>query len=520
MGHSVRVELTRPRAASGDPTPAQVVARLMEGESAPSNTRQLRSALESLCQRTGSARAAASELEWLLSNYPHDLEAIDRYVKLVTAGEGVELATQRQAFAAVEKSGEKSLPGQYRQFLTACDGRPSVAWAEYQWLDKLLPARTPRAAALEHYRKVVERSQDAPWERRRQVFLNQRNGVAEQAAPPPPPHIQKVYDSMVRMTGDRSLADRELQELLKGIPAGDQAGRLARYLKLLEQGDGVELPSVREAFLHLEQADIHGLFPAYVRLMQACGSPSRALSELRWIEGQTPNAGLRPQAVDRYALLVRNGGDASQEQLRQAYQNLNRPVDKDDVQDVLRTGGTQVLSFKRMPRLADSLDRLTRLTGDPATAAAELKFALDSVRPGQTQEQVLSRYEALVEASEGVQLNGVRAAFSMLEAEANPALEKAFLRLVRAGGGQADQAAAELKWLRDKKPADLAKSVHLYADLLETCGERSSNLQKAYDVVASLPAPHLAVRQLPELLQVGVDLPEAANDLKVLYDNL
>ncbi len=445
---------------------------------------------------TGDKAIAASELNAVVTSLPPSTDQkgqLERYVKLLELADGVELASVRAASVKLETSGDPKVRQAFEKLLAACDGNAARAYSEWSWVEG-------QKADMASYAKLVAQSKGSSVDQVHQAFVNQ-NSAGSQSRPP---RLRAACDEMSRVCGDPSLASRELDALVAQMPASsDPDKQLKRYLALLGKADGVELPSVREAFVKLEQANDDKQRRGFEELLSACGdNAARALTEWKWLESQKGD-------MSRYASLLRQSGGATTEQVRQAYVNLaGHSVGKSEVRDALADGSLMSL---RGQGLDKKIAKLEKLLGDRAAAGHELQFALSQVGAGQDQAAVLNRYVELVEKADGVGIPSVREAFPLTQ---DPKVYAAFLKLLETGRSEIKPAVDELRWL-GQKPDEIAR----YADLLGVMGgQRSSQLTKAFAVLKNLPAE--AVEQLRPLLSQELEVDEAARDLETLYANL
>ncbi len=434
-------------------------------------TRALQRHLETLCRVTGSASSARAEMEFLLQVAPDDPEAHKRYVELVKAGDGVELDSQRKAFQALEQKNEPQLHEQYRRFLKTC-AQPSVAYNEFVWMDQSLPAGSSRSRGLERYRRLIEHSGGVGWEQRRAAFKNVLLSTATPSAPAPPPALKSAQDEIARLTGDSALAARELSAVIAALPpSAEQDKQLKRYVKLLEKADGVELASVREAFVKLEQANDPKLRESFDSLLKACGgNAARALSEWRWIDSQQAD-------MARYARLLSQSEGASPDQVRNAY--LHQTDEK-----------------AQPPRLKRAHQEIARLTGDEILASRELDALVAALPPSNEPDKQLDRYLELAEKADGMQLPSVREAFVKLEQSGDKKERQGFEKLLEACDADASRALSEWKWLETVQ-GDLTR----YAQLLSQSGDAST--AQVHQAYVNLQGHQLGKGQVQDALADG-----------------
>lgn len=462
----------------------------------PTQPPQLCYAQQEMTRLIGDAGEAAAELKNVVSALPSSVEPdkqLQRYLRLLELADGVELASVREASVKLETSGDPKLRESFQKLLAACDRNATRALTEWRWLEQ-------QKGDMTAYARLLSQSRGSSTEQVRQAFTSQSSTGSTAR----PPRLKAACDEMARLCGDPAQASQELDALIASMPPSAEPDKqLKRYLKLLSRADGIELPSVREAFVKLEKANSEGQRKGFEQLLAACGNnASRALAEWKWLETQQGD-------MSRYASLLSQSGDASTEQVHQAYLNLDgHSIGKSEVRDAL--SDSSILGL-RAQGLNKKLARLEELLGDRSSAAQELQYALTQVKAGQDQEAVLNRYLELVEKADGVGLDGVRAAFPLTE---DPKVYQAFLKLLSAGRDEIGPAASELKAL-GQNPDDLER----YARLLGVVnGERSTSLATAFPILQKLPAG--AIEQLRPLLAQGVDVDQAARDLETLYANL
>lgn len=444
----------------------------------------------------GDKASAEAELTVVVGALPpgDQNKQLERYVRLLELADGVELPSVREASVKLEKSGNPKLRESFVKLLAACGGNAARAMSEWQWLES-------QGGDMASYARLLAASKGSSPEQVRQAFTSQSSTGSTSR----PPQLKAAHDTMTRLCGDSDSASRELDLLVASMPPSPEPDKqLKRYLSLLEKADGVEMPSVREAFVKLETANVPGQRAAFEALLKACdGNAAQALSEWKWLESQKSND------LARYASMLEQSGDASTDQVHQAYLNLaGHSIGKSEVADAF--AGSAVLGL-RAQGLNKKLSRLEELVGDRGSAANELQFALSQVKPGQDQNAVLNRYVDLVQKADGVGLASVREAFGLTE---DPKVYQAFSNLLATGRQDVAAALGELKWL-GPKPDDLER----YRQALAVMGgERSNELTAAFPILQKLPPE--AVGQLSPLVAQGVAVDQAARDLQSLYANL
>lgn len=256
--------------------------------------------------------------------------------------------------------------------------------------------------------------------------------------------LRGVLEDLNDLVADPDRATQELAFLLEESPKDHDA--MERYVQLVQAADGRADESLREAHRLLEKAgDRKALHKAYRKLLQATRDPKRALDDYTNLpKGDAPT-------VLEFARHVTRAGDATPEQVRQSFR---KPAPTSTPQ--------------QPPHLARAQATLTKLTGSPDAARAEMQWAL------QATPQALERYVDLVQAADGVELDSLKQIHSALEngpQELRPALKD----LLAACRRNAAQALAEYRWLQAQK-SDQPERIHAYAGLLRTAGDAKPDM--------------------------------------------
>jgi hypothetical protein len=386
--------------------------------------------------------------------------------------------------------------------------------------------------------------------------------------------LRGLLRSMAETLGSAEQAAEEMKFALAHVPAGQKAEPLLeRYLAVMRQGDGVDAPALRQAFLHLEQAPPESR-TCFALLAAASGRRAApALEHLRWLEQTTPAGPARLSAARLLAEVLRRAPELPPAQVQDLYAALQALPDTQaalrrldllvglgltprqaldeltrlqaglapgqsaeeafqgwlEARNQPRAGQAQAPAasppappdfLEATPwgrrRLEPFLARLEDLAGDPEAARAEMQFLLARVTGSGPPEPLLRRYLDLLEAAEGQDLPAVRQAFALLEGSP-PQVEGAFRQLLEATGGRAGAALEHLKALQARPGTDLARAAPLLARLAAAARDYPDDEVRAhFDTLMSFPDPALALERAQRLVDVGLSWGQALADLQGL----